>query len=242
MYQPGSIIPWEPGETILRCMPDGSFIVEKVSDVCIPPKRLYTEDVFEVMGSSFVRHKLDVELRPGILPKGTVEFMTFSLEKKIGHVVIMEREKYIRPFRFAGTGEDSQPKEFVVGYPRMLFKYIVMDGMVSSLSVAALKSGLIKDDTPLYLYPYTNVYLGGNVCLGSYTYPRIEGLRNLSSYPDVFYDMENTGNPYLYESVISIRDMVLSNENREFNDDMLIPSNLTYSDFVDRELKSCRIG
>jgi hypothetical protein len=239
MYEPGKLIPWQPGETVLRCMPDGSYIVEKVaSDICIPPKRLYAKDILEIFKKSYTRKNIDLELRPGILPKDTLEFMAISVDEQIGYIVIIKREGCIRPFCFVSQeGGKEQRLELNVGYPRLLFKFIVIDNTVMSLSVMAAKTGLIKDDTPLYLYPYTNVFETGAACLGRYKYPKIKELRHLSSYPDVFYEMENNGDIYLYKSVMPIKEILVANKEKPFDEELLIPSGQTYSKFADRELK-----
>jgi len=129
----GKIIPWQDGETIVRFLPDGRIYVEKINEnIHYPPKRITIKDLETVWGESYIYHKPYLEERPGILPKGTVEFLTISQDEKIGYVIVICREKCIRLFRiWNGSGEIS---EINIGYPQLIFKFIVFSGMVTSLA------------------------------------------------------------------------------------------------------------
>lgn len=233
MNIPGKIIPWQEGETVVRFLPDGRIYVEKVDEVHYPPKRINVRDLEMVWGKSYVHHRPCLEERSGILPKGTVEHLTVSHGGKFGHVVVIYREKCVRPFRFwKGPGEIM---EMSVGYPRLLFKFMVLDGTVMSLHVRAAREDRIKNDTQMYYYPYTNVTPDGGVCLGTYRYPPVKELRQLSTFPDVFYDLPNNADLYnpQHGGGMHLKKLLTANENREFNDSLLAAcQNENYEKFV----------
>lgn len=230
MNVPGNVIPWQPGETVLRFLPNGKIYVEKVTEIPYPPKRINPEDLEDAFTKSHVQQTL-IEDRPGILPKGTVECITASRGSEIIRIVVILREKCIRSF-ILGDENSQKQKKFNVGYPRLLFKFIVSKDKVS-LYVRAVKTSVIRDNTELYYYPYTNTYANGKVCLGDYHYPPIKELRHLETYPDVFYELENL--PHLYHYHISLGEMIELNKDREFDDSLLVPCRQTYVEFVKGE-------
>lgn len=232
MYQPGSIIPWVPGEVVLRFLPDGKIYVESVTEkTCIPPKRIDISDLEKALTSSFVQKRMDVEFRTGVLPKGTIEVVAVTLNDNLGHLVVIERKKCIAPFVLHVM--DREPLSCDVGYPRLLFKFAVFAGKVKSLQIRAAKEGPLQDDTPLYYYPYTNVYHDGNVCMGTYKYPPVKEFWNLNTYPDIFYRLPNSTDLYNRPG-ITLRELIEFNREREFDDSLLEPCGETYGQFARR--------
>lgn len=232
MYQPGSMIPWVPGEVLLRFLPDGRVYVESVAeDTCVPPKRIDVSDLEQALTSSFVRKRMDVEFRTGVLPKGTVEVTAVTANGKLGHLIVIEREKCVAPFVL--HLKDKEPLSCDVGYPRLLFKFAVFAGEVKSLQIRAAKEGPLRDNTPLYYYPYTNVYHDGYVCMGTYKYPPVREFWNLNTYPDIFYRLPNSTDLYNRPGII-LRELIELNREREFDDSLLEPCGETYGQFAQR--------
>jgi hypothetical protein len=237
MNTPGAVIPWQKGETVVRFLPDGRIYVEKVDEVHYPPKRIEARDLETVFGKSYIRCRPCLEDRTGILPKGTVEHLLISKNEEIGHVVVVYREKCVRPFRFwKGPGDIT---EINVGYPRMLFKFTVFGGAVVSLHVRAVKEDRLKNNTQTYYYPYTNVDPLGKACLGTYRYPQVEELYQISTFPDVFYELPNNAdlyNPH-HGGGIPLKKLLAANENREFDDSLLAACpDENYEKFVKADL------
>lgn len=225
---PGTVIPWQPGETVLRFLPNGKIYVEKVTEIPYPPKRIDPDDLEDAFARSYVQQTI-LEDRPGILPKGTVECITASRGNEIIRIVVILREKCIRPFKLGRDENSQEQKKFNVGYPKLLFKFTVSKDTVG-LYVRAVKTSVIRDSTELYYYPYTNIHVNGEVCLGTYRYPPVKELRHLETYPDVFYELENL--PHLYHYHISLGEMIELNKDREFDDSLLVPCRQTYAEWV----------
>lgn len=216
------------GETVLRLLPDGRIFVERVAEgMCYPPKRLDISDLEGIFARSRVWRPLRLEERSGLLPPDVVEVVTVSRGEWVGYIAVLRRDKGIRPYRFVdGKGKVH---EFEVGYPGLLFRFTVFDGDVQELRVRAFK-GRIEKDSQLYFYPYTNVYPNGAVCLGNYRYPKVRDLRDLGSYPDVFFELAN--NSDLYRGDVPLSELISANEGKEFDDSLLEPCGETYEEFM----------
>jgi hypothetical protein len=236
LMTPGRVIPWREGEVVIRIMREGDIYVEKVTrDICWPPKRVTEQDLQKIWMNSYVFQQTYIEQDMGILPSGTVEYIPVSTAEKGGFVIVIEREKSIRPFKI---GMDGQIHEFNIGYPRLLFRFFFLAGEFMSLHVRAVKGTKpVRKDTPLYSYPFSNVYSDGRACLGSYKYPPVKEPLNVETYPEVFFEMVNTielhyplgGNMPLSKLIEICRD-------REFDDNLLIPCGETYEAFARKGL------
>lgn len=103
-----------------------------------------------------------------------------------------------------------------VGHPRMLFVFTVLDSeQIVEMKLVCVKENTdINLDTPIYSYPYSNVFGNGRVCWGGYRDLKMP----LNQVANIFLSTSN--NSHLKGNVL---DLFKANENKPFEDDMLEP-------------------
>lgn len=113
---------------------------------------------------------------------------------------------------------------------------------VKSMFAACVKGrGRIDDDTEMYFYPYSNTSKTnfGRVCLGSVLGTDLllfEKQSHLDVLPLEFYGaMSNTHELdvcFKSQHKLSQRQFILRHKNKPFDEDELIPMNMTYKEFI----------
>lgn len=125
-----------------------------------------------------------------------------------------------------------------VGMPRLLFSIKIYKNIIQSVRVMALKDSIIKEDTQLYEYPFSNVSrVSGNICFGLNKISSIDipNLTALHSIPDMFLSMPNNNDNYGHNlSGLSYRPLLEELSYKDFNNDWLEPSNRTYRDWFNQ--------
>ncbi|RHW35980.1 hypothetical protein D1B31_17990 [Neobacillus notoginsengisoli] len=119
-----------------------------------------------------------------------------------------------------------------VGFPRMVFKYIVAGAEVTLSHVFAIKeTGFIKDDTPLFVFPFSNVNSDGSVCMGGNKLPNINSLVQISTFHSVFFAAP-FGNDYGAKTTTGkqLRELFTLLSNNDFEDNWLMPAKIKFED------------
>lgn len=127
-----------------------------------------------------------------------------------------------------------------VAMPRTLFAIKVCNNKCASLRIGCIKDRFIKEDTPMYRYPYSNVFDTRNVCLGGNRINDFDlgTLSNLVMVPEMFLAMTNNHDGYneanlsgfLYEDLLELL------SGAKFDEEILRPSSntATYQEFVNQ--------
>lgn len=68
--------------------------------------------------------------------------------------------------------------KYSIPFPKMCFYVSVKNNAAVSTRVFALKTGSVCDTTPLYHYPFGNVYANGAICWGSNSLPPVNSVRD----------------------------------------------------------------
>lgn len=143
-------------------------------------------------------------------------------------------------FRIDLTCEKTVYEDFPI--PRLLFGfYIDKDFRITSVNVTVADLGILRENTRLYRYPFSNV-IGYNMCIGSNAMPRIKLLRELSGIPNYIFSMPDNNDRYSPERTklnMEYRDMLefLKNKDEKFYySDVLIPTGKTLSDFINPKI------
>jgi len=161
----------------------------------------------------------------GPLPKNCIYYGVVERNSQSPtQIVAVEREPCIRPYNHIG-------EIYRVGYPKLVFLYAVQGQMVKQTAVAAAKDEIIKNDSGMYVFPYANVYHNGIVCMGSFMYPPVKQLSDLSYFPEAFYIIEHT-HPNNVRGQ-KVYDLLKAAEDRPFNNDLLV-FDCTFEQFVKR--------
>lgn len=169
----------------------------------------------ELVKSTLHSHVTDSYNTP-TLPKNCIFYGVverFSSQPEVN--IVIEREKCIRPYNHFGDTEN-------VGYPKLLFAYKIVGNRVASTAVVAVVDELVKPSSPVYVFPYGNVFHNGNICMGSYHHPEInpKDMTDVNYFPEAFYLIEHTHPKNSRDQVI--KDILDKVEDKPFDDDLLI--------------------
>lgn len=124
-----------------------------------------------------------------------------------------------------------------VNMPKMIFAVKVCNDKAVSLKITCIKNNeiFIKENTKLYAYPFSNVYGGGNVCLGGNSISDfyLEDLSNIVLIPEMFLAMNNSSHAYSHKSNMNYEELLIWLQTNEFNDDLFRESSFkSYNDFI----------
>ena len=117
--------------------------------------------------------------------------------------------------------------------------YNTKKNKITEVSVAVADRGVLRDDTKLYKYPFSNVS-GFNMCIGSNAMPKIKQLRQLSSIPYYIFAMPDNNDRYTPDRTkleMEYRTMLefLKDKDVDFYyENVLIPSGKTLKDFIEQ--------
>lgn len=115
-----------------------------------------------------------------------------------------------------------------VGHPRMICVVSVSNKRVNSMRLFALPNeGIINNSTPVYHYPYSNVYGDGRVCWNGYTKEEINGATDVEMMPKLF--LSGSNNSHLKANV---KEMFEALEGKDFPDEQLRPFGKTLKELI----------
>ncbi|MCG8402846.1 MAG: prokaryotic E2 ligase family D protein, partial [Firmicutes bacterium] len=160
------------------------------------------------------------------LPKNCIYYGVLErLDSSPTQVVVIERDNCFKPYNHIGDTVN-------VGYPKLLFAYQIKDNEVISSAVVAARDEFIKNESPVYHFPYGNVLANGKICWGTYTYPRLKELADLTFYPEPFYLLEHTHAMNAVNQVVAD----LLHSDKEFDDSKLVMMT-TFKKFINKFCK-----
>lgn len=116
-----------------------------------------------------------------------------------------------------------------IGFPRMIFKYMISGNSVSLSNIVAIKDkGFIKEDTPLFVFPFSNVERDSKVCMGGNQLPKIDSIVQISTFHSVFFAAP-FGDCYGAKTTTgkALRELFTLLSNNDFDDNWLMPSEHT---------------
>ncbi len=170
-------------------------------------------------------HMANHKLSTPILPKNCV----FYQERGDGTVIIgIEVEKGQHDVIFGDIGQVVYEQ---VGYPKMLFWFSLRNGKANA-HVAAVKDTIIKSDTQLFHFPYSNVYGSGQICWSTLNEHTIKEVRQLEILPSLFLGATKNTDLYRNSQVINLRDLLISLQHQPFDDMTLEPTNHTVGSII----------
>ncbi|WP_078557255.1 hypothetical protein [Bacillus alkalicellulosilyticus] len=198
----------------LRNFNDYVEVTQIAGNVTVDVYRMTLQDLMRSINSSITA---GIKSETPFLPKNCVKLLTTSS----GYMALIEIPKRIWKVQYDKTTMN-------VGFPRLLIQYVVDDNIVRSMKVVALKEkGAVSKNTTLYYFPFSNVHhSSGEVCMGFNTFPKLESLSNLETLHYLFFAApfgEDYGAISLAKK--STKELFQSYENKDFDDEMLLPMN-----------------
>lgn len=118
---------------------------------------------------------------------------------------------------------------FNIGLPKLLFIYNLHDLKILDMKVYALKDTKKVDlTTQLYKFPLANVHSDARVCMGSNSFPEIKSYVDLETMSNLFFASPFTDDEGVdVKGLTTMREIITKFQDRNFDDEMLINSELT---------------
>ena len=171
------------------------------------------------------------DIQTGVLPERCISYR--ESQKGTKYITLEMGSSYADV-----TYEKTKYEHFPV--PRLLYGFkLDRENKIIEVSVAVADRGVLRDDTKLYKYPFSNVS-GFNMCIGSNAMPKIKQLRQLSSIPYYIFAMPDNNDRYTPSRTkleMEYRTMLefLKDKDIDFYyENVLIPSGKTLKDFINQ--------
>lgn len=116
-----------------------------------------------------------------------------------------------------------------VHYPTLLFEIRYSLNRVTSIRCFAMDTTMLKPDSRIYFFPFSNVYGDGQVCW-QYRDIKIKDLAQVTSLPFMF--LNSPTNDHLYTGKVNLRELYTRLQYEEFDTSMLVPTNAKLSDLL----------
>ena len=171
------------------------------------------------------------DIQTGVLPERCISYR--ESQKGTKYITLEMGSSYADV-----TYEKTKYEHFPV--PRLLYGFkLDRENKITEVSVAVADRGVLRDDTKLYKYPFSNVS-GFNMCIGSNAMPKIKQLRQLSGIPYYIFAMPDNNDRYTPSRTkleMEYRTMLefLKDKDTDFYyENVLIPSGKTLKDFINQ--------
>lgn len=169
------------------------------------------------------------DVHTGILPDRCVSYRESHDGNKF---VVLDLGRFNVDIIYENTKYENFP------IPRLLFGFVLDKGnQITEVKVAVADMGTLRDDTPLYIYPFSNVK-GFKVCTGANAMPKIKMLRQLTNIPYYIFAMSDNNDWYKPEKTklkMEYRTMLefLKDKDAKFYyENVLIKSGKTLDKFI----------
>lgn len=217
-------------EIVLRISPQsGTFTVEehKPGGIVARKEILPTDLYYAINASNETFSYLD----SGLLPENCIGVSLCSVQT-IYYLWYPKRRAYIHY-------NDKVYENFPI--PRLVFGInLLSTGRVADCSLGVIADEKPTPNTPMYLYPFSNVYDGFRVCTGNNVLPRYKSTAKLKNFPsyllgipdnDDYYDPGNNRKGMLHGELL---EHLKDKEPAYYYSDILKPSGKTLADFMNR--------
>lgn len=121
--------------------------------------------------------------------------------------------------------------------PKLVFGFNVKGGKIGRVYLGVTENGILKENSKMFIYPFSNVSNGFSLCTGGNVLPAIKSPYSLSNMPDYILSLPDN------DDYFNIRNNRLQLNHRElmehladktpeyYYSDILIPSGKTLADF-----------
>ncbi|MDQ0255558.1 truncated hemoglobin YjbI [Evansella vedderi] len=160
-------------------------------------------------------------VRSPILPKNCVLYMEELDGTKIC-VIEVDKQKF--DVKYHNTEYEN------VGHPKMLFEFhVTPQQRIRTARIYAVKDTVIKPETKIYRYPFSNVYGDFRACWPDIYGEPIKDIHQLTTKPFLF--INSPSNDHLYRGK-NLRDVFASLQGKSFDDSLLEETGLTVKEQI----------
>ena len=216
------------GDMLIRISPEkASIVVEQNSKGVIARKNISAE----TLAKCFLSSRYDDEAhRTGLLPENCIHV---TMTAKYVWYYIRYPELHA-DFTYAGTEYLDFP------IPRLLFgfKYMPENGKVAESRVFVMKDEKPKPETPLFVYPFSNVSGDGRICIGNNALPVYKSPARLGTLASYILRIPNNNDHYSSghnKLNLEYRDLLEQMKGKDpshYYTDILVPSRKTLNDIL----------
>ena len=122
--------------------------------------------------------------------------------------------------------------------PRLVFGFNISgDGKIQGVYLGVTENGILRENSKMYVYPFSNINNSFSLCTGRNVLPKIKSPYSLSHMPDYILSLPDNDDYYNIRHnrlELNHRELMehLSDKSSEYYySDILIPSNKTLGDF-----------
>jgi hypothetical protein len=217
-------------ETVIRISEDGKITVEKNENGVMSHKAISPDSLLDCIKTSIQRSGIS----SGLLPKDCLSYTEYdSGDKDI--CILFPRDKADITFL------NTEYKDFPL--PRLVFGFnINKGGRIGTCRMGIIgMDELIKPETRMYKYPFSNVSSNGVICIGNNPLPKCTSLHTLASLPYLILAIPNnlhnfqTSDNKLNLEMRALLELLINKSPAFYYSDVLIPTKKTLGDFINCE-------
>lgn len=215
-------------DTVIRISSDRSEIVVEQSSQGITSRKTITP---ETLARCFLESRYDdTKHSTGLLPEGCISAV--MSDSKIKYFILHSERR--TDLSYYGTEYTNFP------LPQLIFgiEYLPKECKVVNCSVYVAKDERLTPDTPMYFYPFSNVFPDSRICLGNNALPRYKSAAQLTTLGGYILRLPNNNDQFSSKNNrlgLGYRDLLehLSDKDSEYYyTDILIPNGMKVKDYL----------
>ncbi len=164
----------------------GEIVIEQLSEDGIVARKNITPDM--LMASITKSCIDDCNYHSGLLPEGCIA-STFTRSTQ---TYFLRHSELVADFTYEGTEYINLP------IPRLIFglTYLPKEQKVTGSKLFVVADEKLTSDTKLYHYPFSNVGMDGDICLGNNALPHYKRPEQLRTLPGYILRIPNNNDRY----------------------------------------------
>ena len=217
----------QSNELVIRISPDERRIrLESIGGVVTSFKEITADTFLECVKNSIRR---DASVRSGFLPANCFHVAVSTEGNR--EYCLWHPELY-SDISYFGTEYPDFP------LPRLVFGFSVSaEGKVFGCRLGVIKDEPLKESTPMYIYPFSNVS-GFHLCTGNNALPIYQKTHTLATLPGFLLRLPNNNDSFnashnlLHMQYRELLEHLKSKSPEYYYTDVLIPNKKTLKDFI----------
>lgn len=184
----------------------------------------FDDFVGAILAAQHKDDKIITENITPILPPNTIQYIELA---NGGYIIVLIKNKCQVDFDY---GDKIYKK---VGIPTLLFAFRMYQDALQEGYVVSVKDKIIKAETPIFFYPFSNVFKDTRICWGNNKLPAFPDVLYVSNIADMFLSMPNSSHNYGFNSSgLEYRPLLEALEGKNFEESILLSANMTYSEWI----------
>lgn len=212
-----------PTET---CSKSKYIKLDNLVKILLDSKYKFTENILNKKDNNEIKINFDTGVLPACNGVSILQMMELSDKNR---VVVLKKEACRHDFIYHKNVFKN------VGIPTLIFVLKINENNIIYRGyLYSTKTNIINENTQMYCYPFTNTGSNGVICFGAnQEYLKFNNINELFSFPDKFLMMPSTHELVYKNSLnLSVRDFLVSLENKDFDNEILIDYGKNYKQTI----------